>query len=259
MAYRQSKAHMIHRCLRYRFKSEVPSIALVRQLDMRGATMFDVGANRGVYSIYMSRTAGLEGRLIAFEAQPELGPHLETVRRQFGLDNMEVINKGLSAKPGVLTMRRTEVGSGGATVEMLGSGATASDVFDVPVTTIDAFVDENPGMHVSFIKCDVEGHELSVFKGGRQVLSSDQPVLLFEGHDSEIADGNLEAFLTSLGYDGFFYFVDPADHASFFHKGRGRYVPFEQRNEFAHCRPGVEHRNYVFVPAGTTPDDYIRK
>lgn len=256
--YRESKAHMIHRCLRYRLKSEVPSIEFVRRLDMRGATMLDIGANRGVFSIYMSRAAGPSGQVFAFEAQSELGPHLERVKRQFALGNLEVVIQGLSAESGVMTMRRDKVGSGEATLEAQAIRATTNEEFDVPVTTIDAFVAERPGTQIRFIKCDVEGHELKVFLGGRDVLSRDLPVLLFEGHDSELVDGELEEFLTGIGYDGFFFFVEPADHASFWRKGRGRYVPFAERHDLPHCRPGVEHRNYIFVRRATSPSDYVQ-
>lgn len=257
--YKQSKAHMIHRCLRFRLKSEVASIKLVRGLDLAGTTMLDIGANRGVYSIYMSRAAGPAGKVIAFEAQPELGPHLETVKQQFSLQNLDIVSEGLSSTKGTLTMRRTEVGSGGATFGTLGEAAIAEDIFDVPVTTLDDYMQKHPELTISFIKCDVEGHELSVFKGGRAMLSRDLPVLLFEGHDSELDDGALSGYLSELGYDGFFFYVDPADHASIFHKGRGYYVPYSGRLDYAHCRPGVEHRNYVFVKAGTTPEDYLKK
>lgn len=66
------KLHMVHRCWRLRFKSEVPSIRYVRNADLTGCTLLDIGANKGVFSIYMSRAAGHSGKLLAFGAQPEL-------------------------------------------------------------------------------------------------------------------------------------------------------------------------------------------
>ena len=73
------KLHMVHRCWRLRFKSEVPDIRYVRQAGLAGSTVIDIGANKGVFSIYMSRAAGPGGKLLAFEAQPELGDHLRGV------------------------------------------------------------------------------------------------------------------------------------------------------------------------------------
>ena len=45
--------------------------------------MLDIGANRGIYSIYMSHSAGINGKVIAFEAQPELKEYLLNLPKQF--------------------------------------------------------------------------------------------------------------------------------------------------------------------------------
>ena len=63
-----------------------------------GRTVIDIGANKGVFSIYMSRAAGPDGMLIAFEAQPELGDHLRAVKQAFGLDNMTLVNQSQLSK-----------------------------------------------------------------------------------------------------------------------------------------------------------------
>jgi len=245
------KLHMMHRCWRLRFKSEVPSIRYVRTANLAGATVLDIGANKGVFSIYLSRAAGPAGRLIAFEAQPELGQHLEDVRSAFGLANMTLVNQGLSSSPGVLTMHRPAAGSGMASFEF--GAADNGETLDVPVITLDDYVAEHDVGTISFIKCDVEGHELHVFRGGASVLASDHPALLFECHDSEAADGRLFDFLEDLGYDGHFFFVSPEDHASLWHKGRGYFVPCRRHAEFEHVHPGVQHRNYLFVKRGSRP------
>lgn len=242
---------MMHRCWRLRFKSEVPSIRYVRQADLAGKTVLDIGANKGVFSIYLSRAAGPAGHLIAFEAQPELGQHLEGVRAAFGLRNMTLVNQGLSSSPGVLAMHRSEPGSGRASFEF--DGVDQRETLDVPVITLDDYVAEHDVGRISFVKCDVEGHELHVFRGGESVLSRYRPTLLFECHDSEAADGTLFDFLERLGYDGYFYFVSAEDHASLMHKGRGRFVPCREHAGFEHVHPDVHHRNYLFIKRGSTP------
>lgn len=242
---------MVHRCWRLRFKSEVPSIKYLREAKLAGTTVIDIGANKGVFSIYMSRAAGPQGKLIAFEAQPELGPHLLDVKMSFGLDNMTLVNKGLSSEAGVLTMRRSEAGSGMASFHNPASGDLQE--IEIPVIRLDDYVAENGTGPVSFIKCDVEGHELDVFKGGRELLCRDKPTLLFECHDDEADRGELFDFLTGLGYDGYFFYVSPGDHKSLFKKGRGGFIPFDQRASYPNVHPAVRHRNYVFVPRGINP------
>tara|TARA_R110002096_G_scaffold29497_12_gene88776 strand:+ start:16164 stop:16928 length:765 start_codon:yes stop_codon:yes gene_type:complete len=243
------KLHMIHRCWRLRFKSEVTCIEYVRQADLAGTTVLDIGANKGVYSIYMARAAGKNGRLIAFEAQPELGPHLLNVKESFGLDNMTLVNKGLSSEPGVLKMLRDKAGSGMASFHNeLGKGL---DEIDIPVIRLDDYIRDNKVGPISFIKCDVEGHELPVFQGGADMLKRDHPTLLFECHDVEAKSGELFEFLVSLGYEGYFFHVTQEDHRSWFNKGRCELVKYSEFADYEHARPGIHHRNYIFVRPGT--------
>lgn len=245
------KLHTMHRCWRLRFKSEAPSIRYVRQADLGGSTLLDIGANKGVFSIYMSRAAGPAGKLIAFEAQPELGDHLRAVRESFSLNNMTLVNKGLSSESGVLTMRRPEAGSGMASFHKEADGEL--DEIDIPVIKLDDYVNEQQLGPVRFVKCDVEGHELEVFKGGKETLRRDLPTLLFECHDSEAESGELFGFLEQLGYDGFFYYVAPNDHRSLMNKARGEYVHYSKYADYSHVHPGVHHRNYFFVRKGQRP------
>ncbi len=245
------RLHMVHRCWRLRFKSEVASIQYLGRAGLDGTTVLDIGANKGVFSIYMSRAVGSTGRLIAFEAQPELGRHLEDVKASFGLHNMTLVNLGLSSEPRTLTMRRPKAGSGMATFEF--NEGEGLEKIEIPVIKLDDYVADNGVGTVRFIKCDVEGHELQVFQGGEQLLRRDRPTLLFECHDSEAADGALFGYLSSLGYDGWFFHVTPEDHRSLLHKGRGRFIHYSEYANHPHARPGIHHRNYIFTEKGTHP------
>jgi FkbM family methyltransferase len=48
------------------------------------------------------------------------------------------------------------------------------------MTTLDVKLAELRAPKIDLIKCDVEGAELSVLKGGRQRIAQDQPILMFE-------------------------------------------------------------------------------
>lgn len=236
---------MRHRFWRTRFKSEAPSIRFLREAPLAGHTLIDIGANRGVFAYYLSRAAGPAGTVIAFEPQPELGPHLQALKAAFRLDNLQVVNQGLSSRAGTRNLRRTQAGSGMAGFHHARSGQL--EELAVPVTTLDDFLREHGQRAIRFIKCDVEGHELDVFRGAEGVLRNDGPMLLFECHHREAQDGALFRYLVSLGYDGFFYHVEQADHRSLLRNTRGRYVHYSLFAEFDYVRPGIRHRNYVFL------------
>ena len=246
------KLHMMHRCWRYRYKSEVASIEFVLNAGLEGKTLLDIRANKGVYSIFMSRAAGPDGRVIGFEPQPELGPHLQRVKENFGLDNFEIVECGLSSSPGELIMRRSEPGSGQASVNPLRE-SDRSEERVIQVTTLDQYFAGNSYDPISFIKCDVEDHEYEVFLGGSELLSRDMPTLLFEVHEQEAEKGKIFSYLSELSSEGSFFHVTPQDHASLLHKGRGKYVSYAEWPEYEYCHPDLKFRNYIFMAKGKTP------
>ncbi len=213
--------------------------------------MLDIGANRGVYSYYMSRIAGPKGQVFAFEAQPELGPHLNAVKETYGLDNLTVVNQGLSSSPGILRMKRRRAGAGGSTFHDISE--KDYEEIDVSVITLDDFLSAIDHGPISFIKCDVERHEYDVFRGGERTLKRFMPTLLFEGHHQFVATTGLFDYLTDLGYDGFFFFIDPADHARFIRKRSGKFVHFSEFKEYPYIKPGRTHRDYIFLKKGLRP------
>lgn len=215
------RLHMRHRRWRYAFKSEKPSIAFLKSLRLDGSTLIDVGANWGVYSWIMSECAGPGCGVFSFEPQPELNAHLRAMKQSFGLENVTIAGEGLSSAPATLQLQRPKVGSGEAGVNL--PAGTFGDVIDVPVTTLDLFLSDVACSRVGFIKADVQGHEFDVFKGAQQTIARDQPVLLFELFDYEADRGDIFDLLSTLGYEGWFFNVDPADHKRLRRNGRGTF------------------------------------
>lgn len=247
------KLHMRYRFARYRYKSEVPDIRYVLESNLEGKTVLDIGANKGIYSYYLSRKVGPQGKVYAFEAQPELGEHLLSVKESFGLLNLEIVNKGLSLEPGILKMGRTKIGSGGASFNY--KTDSNLDEINILVITLDDFFSEESREKIQFIKIDVEDHEYQVLKGGEKFLTRDHPTILLECSDEKAKEGKLFDFLAGLDYSGFFYFVNPKDHARYRHKDRGHYVSYTKFDQYDYVRPTVDRRNYIF----TTDSGEIRK
>ena len=186
---------MYHRFLRHRFWAEESSdIKYMLSLDLKGKTVLDIGANIGIYSYWMSQAVGNTGRVDAFEAQPELETWLLDLKRTFKLTNLNIVNKALSDKPGKQTLYRSFVGAGGASFHYMNNNELEIQVEKI---TLDDYIKENGIANVAFIKCDVEGHELSVFEGARDTLEKYKPYLLFECHDECARRGELFSFLNN--------------------------------------------------------------
>jgi FkbM family methyltransferase len=183
----------------------------------------------------MSRQAGPTGRVVAFEPQPDLHPHLLEFKRSFRLDNLEIVVKALSNSSGVLPMVRDKPGAVGASLELEPASGQPRETIEVEVTTLDEWAAAAKISNVGLVKCDVEGHELAVFEGGLRLLERERPALLFECHHGEAQQGRLFQHLTERDFRGFFY------------HGR-RIVPYERFAEIPYRKPTIHYRNYMFVP-----------
>ncbi len=74
--------------------------------------------------------------------------------------------------------------------------------------TLDNYVAQHQLNNIRFIKCDVEGHELDVFRGAKNTLQTQKPIVLFECENRHQAGGSIQTvfdYLNSLGYEGYFF------------------------------------------------------
>jgi hypothetical protein len=148
---------------------------------------------------------------------------------------MQVVEAALSDHSGKTTLHFAGNHLGGASIEL------TSDVFrppvDVAMLALDDWLATSPVERpVSFIKCDVESHELAVFRGAQQLLGRDLPTLLFEStnmHEGRSHNEPVFEYLRSFGYCGFFF-------------NRGTLTPLVEFNKAKHRRE-VGNQNYVFA------------
>jgi FkbM family methyltransferase len=216
------RTRLIYRAHRYRWKLDPAEIEFLRTHAKPGSTAIDIGAHKGGYSYWMARTVGPQGRVIAFEPQPELAARLRCSFQH--RSNVTIENMGLSSQGGQLTLNVPGAGpSPGASFETTEVTAGSNRKINVEVSTLDARLAQ-PHPRVSFIKCDVEGHELSVFRGAENTLRNERPTLLFEceqRHHGNRKIAEVFNYLSGLDYEGFFFVrnalrplaeFDPAQH-----------------------------------------------
>ena len=202
-----ARLHFLHRAWRYRLRTERDELAFVLSRDLRGATVLDIGANRGIYSYWMHRAVGTTGLVVAFEPQPEIGAELEDLKKTLSLDRLTVVNAGLSSVRGEMTLVRPRNHWAAASFH-LSSELADTDSLKIPVLTLDEYFDSvgQPIAPIRLIKCDVENHEEDVFLGGERLLRQYLPDLVFEQHDDCWKTGRLSSFLEGLGYAGSFFY-----------------------------------------------------
>src|ERR1700759_2990543 len=111
-------AHFLVRCLRYRFRTERLPLQTLLRLNLKGATAIDIGANKGIYSFWLSRAVGPSGKVLAFEPQPEMINYIQHRKQSFALDNVEIIPTALSDRHGTAQLTRQRIGDGSASLQL---------------------------------------------------------------------------------------------------------------------------------------------
>jgi len=160
----------------------------------------DVGAANGVYS---TRLLHYSTHCYAFEPVPERAERLANALR----GKVTVFQQALSSEKGTAMLTIPVIDDekvfGRATIEPENSmSAINTTSIEVCVTRLDDI--ELP--RISFIKIDVEGHEIDVLIGGLSLIERDKPSILVEAeerHKSGAISG-ICRLLESIGYKGFF-------------------------------------------------------
>src|SRR5437588_3552215 len=161
--------------LKYKyFKRGEPELWLIRHLIEPGTTAVDVGGSIGMYA---AELAGHAGKVLAFEANPEVA----TFARSVATRNVEVINMALSSRAGRTTLTVPLNARGRAVTEL--ASIAPKQLSGENVVTVDVEtrrLDDFPISNCGFIKIDVEGHEEAVLDGGPALIAAQRPVLMIE-------------------------------------------------------------------------------
>lgn len=186
---------------------------LIPRLVEEGDIVIDVGANSADWTWRLSRQVGTRGRVFAFEADPYYAEVTRKVIKLLGLKNVVFFANGLSDKSGTTSLQiRTPdnqrvVGTGYILEPTNQTGNEDCYSVQVELMPLDEVPEIRPYIQsVRLIKCDVEGHEINVFKGATEMLRRSRPIVITEvGHtDYQISnEQQLFSFFQTLGYDGF--------------------------------------------------------
>lgn len=162
-----------------------------------GMTFYDIGANIGFYSLVAARIVGAQGVVVAFEADPEVAERLREHAERNHFSTISVEQKAVWSQTGTVSFARADpqVSPDRGLGHVVSNGAPGAT--QVQAVSLDDFVQtaRPPG----FLKCDVEGAEVAVFRGARRLLRENRPILLCEMHSEENYRALLQEF-AALGY-----------------------------------------------------------
>ena len=161
------------------FNSYEPEETRIMDLLSKGATqILDVGANIGWYAARFAKRKP-SCQVHAFEPLPVSHAYLQRNIAINGVaDRVHSYNYGLSDVSGSVNFFIAPTSGTNASLLNVASANDARAVVGLTLT-LDQWC-TNQKVRPDFIKCDVEGAELLVFRGGRQTLRECRPVVFAE-------------------------------------------------------------------------------
>ncbi|GAB1446018.1 hypothetical protein MASR2M41_17670 [Flammeovirgaceae bacterium] len=180
---------------------ELDSYKSLFKLVKTNSVCLDIGSNIGYVGIMMANMAP-EGLVVGFEPDPTNFKRLKENLSYNELSNVHVHNFGLGEQSTQKNMFINPINRGGNCIIEGQSGV------EVAIMRLDDFLTREPLPRVDLVKIDVEGYELKVLRGGRQILTTYFPILFIEINDGNLkrygdTAGELLQFLKSMGYTSF--------------------------------------------------------
>lgn len=196
---------------RQQVKSGDLAAALTDYFVGAGAVTVDVGASWGLFSYHLARKVGGSGTVFSYEPHPMNKAVLE--RLASARPNVHFRPVAVSDVAGSADMQVPVFGSRRVTAQSSlahgfeGQHGVRVDKVTVPTVRLD---DEIGDRHIDFIKIDVEGHEMSVLRGGAAMLRKHIPPMLIEIEQRHLDCPIKDVFaeIEDIGYA--LYFIDGA-------------------------------------------------
>lgn len=183
---------------------EADVVRYVRSLVTDGSCVIDVGAHVGFYVLQAARWVGPEGRVIAFEPNPLARDVLSVNVRLNGFsDRVRIEGAAVGEQAGATVLYGGTDTSGLSRLRAPNAISGHRHAIDVPLVSLDVYCADQ-GIRPSVLIVDVEGAELTVLQGARDLLAgSDVPAVVeihpeLWGSFSTDADG-IRAFATGVG------------------------------------------------------------
>jgi FkbM family methyltransferase len=134
----------------------------------------DIGANIGLYTLFVAKRIGNKGKVISFEPQPLTYQRLIENIKLNNLENILSVNKAVGDINSSIAIRQSP-DSAKAFVSR-----TKEDRKDIKVEMVsfDNFLKNNDIAKVDYLKIDVEGFEYFVLQGMKEFLKNSPPIII---------------------------------------------------------------------------------
>ena len=178
-------------------------------IDRKNPVIFDVGASEGsVVQLYKSIYPGAS--IHAFEPQPDSFAVLR--KRVSGFEEVSCNNMALSDVRGEATFYKTQNYASSSLLPSIRSESfvdehtTLAEKYNVELDTLDHYTESRSIETIDILKMDVQGNELNILKGGRELLKSGRIKVIYSevwfiaAYDKQPFYEDIAIYLREFGY-----------------------------------------------------------
>lgn len=183
---------------------ELFTTAFYRAFVKLNDNVVDAGANRGLHTLPLADSVGINGKVFAFEPNPTLVDRLINLNK----DQIIIYKKALFNKSdfreylmykcdGINHLRHNGY------MHPLCKDEDKIDTIIVELCTMDQLLIEH---EISFIKMDIEGSEFFALKGAENIILKSKPIIIFEnslqmaGSQYEYSEEEYFKWFSDMGY-----------------------------------------------------------
>jgi len=154
---------------------EVFSTGFFEKIITEDMAIIDIGANIGYYALLESQLAS-KGQVYAIEPVPENFNLLLKNIELNGCRNISTYNFAIGNVNGFLDMYVYDKCNWSSFTRI--PDEKIVDIIQVPIMTLDTFIESHVSAHPCFIRMDVEGFEYEILKGSQNTLRSAGPLII---------------------------------------------------------------------------------
>ena len=171
-----------------------------------GMVVVDAGANEGLYSLFASRRVGAGGLVLAVEPSPRELMCLRNNIAHNHMSNVRVVPVALSDRTGRTILQLAEDEHAGQnTLGEFVYDIQSAGTHEVEQISLDILLTQENVQRVDLIKADIEGAELALLMGAREILRRCKPTLLCETYGAALEHQNASAARMLEVFDDFGY------------------------------------------------------
>jgi FkbM family methyltransferase len=186
---------------------ELNNINFINNYISPGMKVIDIGAHIGLLSVVIARKTGSNGKVYSFEPTPSTHALL---KQTIAINGLEAViqpqTQAVADKKGVTHFYVTDIAAHNSNSLANNKRNYGNEhSIEVPLISVDEFVQEQAIDKIDFIKIDAEGAEFSVLKGLVQTIDRYKPKMILALHPASIANfgdslGAIWDFVRQRGY-----------------------------------------------------------